>query len=248
MVFVFFFHSWFQSSCYLLNCCYVVSSTAVIAVDCGVGCSEKNWVRAENGWADCLFFGLKSWRLLVYDTGQDTRPNGRKSKISQLIHAIHAQLHFVRRKVILEQKDSNNITNVSCRNSEVRKLQKKRNKRENNMEKTDPTTATKAISIVSSCASSSWLVARHRIHRTTGSDYSERSAAKDYIDDNDLLFLFFQMRSGRGKWDSNPGVPGNGYSSSEDDEMTRLKPNRWGEMLSVFVSVLGFFFLCMNFR
>ena len=244
MVFVFFFHSWFQSSCCLLNCCYVVSSTAVTAVG-WVGCSEKNWVRAEKGWADCLFFGLKSWRSLVYDTGQDTSPNGRKSKISQLIHA---QLHFVRRKVILEQKDSNNITNVSCRNSEVRKLQKKRNKRENNMEKTDPTTATKAISIVSSCASSSWLVARHRIHRTTGSDYSERSAAKDYIDDNDLLFLFFQMRSGRGKWDSNPGVPGNGYSSSEDDEMTRLKPNRWGEMLSVFVSVLGFFFLCMNFR
>ena len=159
---------------------------------------------------------------MTLDKTQDqTGPNGRKSKISQLIHA---QLHFVRRKVILEQKDSNNITNVSCRNSEVRKLQKKRNKRENNMEKTDPTTATKAISIVSSCASSSWLVARH--HRTTGSDYSERSAAKDYIDDNDLLFLFFQMRSGRGKWDSNPGVPGNGYSSSEDDEMTRLKPNR----------------------
>ena len=41
-----------------------------------------------------------------------------------------------------------------------------------------------------------------------------------------LFFSFvFQMRSGRGKWDSNPG-PGNGYSSSEDDEMTRLKPNR----------------------
>ena len=96
------------------------------------------------------------------------------------------------------------------------------------MEKTDPTTATKAISIVSSCASSSWLVARH--HRTTtGSDlHSERSAGKDYIVSMITIFYFslFQMRSGRGKWDSNPGVPGNGYSSSEDDEMTRLKPNR----------------------
>ena len=95
------------------------------------------------------------------------------------------------------------------------------------MEKTDPTTATKAISIVSSCASSSWLVARH--HRTTGSDLlRKRSASKDYIAMMITIFYFslFQMRSGRGKWDSNPGVPGNGYSSSEDDEMTRLKPNR----------------------
>ena len=66
------------------------------------------------------------------------------------------------------------------------------------MEKTDPTTATKAISIVSSCASSSWLVARHRIHRTTGSDYSEtQSAQKDLLPKIILMITIFYFSFSR---------------------------------------------------